>query len=550
MLRMSLAALRWQLCTVVLIVATMGVLNTTAFADSSLSSLTLRAGLDKATYSNGSDPVLTVSVVNNGPAVAVDWTHMLILDFSVHVADVHGKKASFDDAAIPGEFSTRARTIEQGEHLIRQGKLSTWGYRLGPGSYKLSASFPMNNGGPLVHSNIVRFTIDAPAVAAPQYRVELIAPSTTGAGDARAVNAAGDVAGVYKDAAFVWHAGHFRSFPAERSFYLGDSYRNIATAINASGIAAGVDGEYTPCSMSGLELTAAVTYDAHGMHFVDPSRGGSCSFEADGINDRGTIVGENGYRGFIRYADGHELLVEPLSTRPEDNGTRATALDNENHVVGGTTVDVASVPQVQAGVQAPYVIHAFLLTVDGARQRMRDLGALPGFPDTIATAINEDLTVVGYSGNKSGPKWTRVSGPSHAWVWQRGRMTDLGRTHSVGGIEEDVDSYAYGVNDAGVIVGCSGNNAVRWVDKHMQNLNALIDRHSGWHLELRARHQPLRHDRRFGRVRRQRLAAVPARTANVRPFRTVIAAGAFSRRQSWKARRAGGRKCPPRFRFT
>jgi hypothetical protein len=138
--------------------------------------------------------------------------------------------------------------------------------------------------------------------------------------------------------------------------------------------------------MSGLELTSAVTYNEGGMHFVDRSRDGHCSFEADGINDRGTIVGENGYRGFIRYADGHELSVQPLSTRPENNGTRATALDNENHVVGGTTVDVSNVPQIQVGEETPsggstrpmygpdlnaYVIHAFLMTVDGTRQRMR-----------------------------------------------------------------------------------------------------------------------------------------------------------------------------------
>ena len=50
------------------------------------------------------------------------------------------------------------------------------------------------------------------------------------------------------------------------------------------------------------------------------------------------------------------------------------------------------------------------------------------------------------------------------------------------GANEDVDSYAYGVKDAGVIVGCSGEDAVRWVNKRMQNLNALIDRHSGWDL--------------------------------------------------------------------
>ena len=146
-------------------------------------------------------------------------------------------------------------------------------------------------------------------------------------------------------------------------------------------------------------------------------------------------------------------------------------------VTGGEDVlDVIThCTQVQCGVQRigvngpeqpmycpdmdEYVIHAFVATFDGA-QHMRDLGALPGYPDTYATAIAEDGTIVGYSGTKSGPKWTRVSGPSHAWMWYRGRMVDLGRG-------TDDNSYAYGVNDRGVIVGCAGDHAVRWVDKRM-----------------------------------------------------------------------------------
>jgi uncharacterized membrane protein len=54
-------------------------------------------------------------------------------------------------------------------------------------------------------------------------------------------------------------------------------------------------------------------------------------------------------------------------------------------------------------------------------------------------------------------------------------MTDLGGSRAG-------DSFAYGVNDANVIVGCSAGNAVRWVDKHMRDLNTLIDPRPGWHL--------------------------------------------------------------------
>ena len=42
-----------------------------------------------------------------------------------------------------------------------------------------------------------------------------------------------------------------------------------------------------------------------------------CTFEVDGMNDAGVLVGENGYRGFVRYRDGREISILPLSTRPE-----------------------------------------------------------------------------------------------------------------------------------------------------------------------------------------------------------------------------------------
>lgn len=330
----------------------------------------------------------------------------------------------------------------------------------------------------------------AVAQTPPLYRVEVVAPPG-GTGQALAVNAGGDVAGQINGTAFIWHAGHFTMYEAVRSFYLGDSFSNSVTSLNRFGKGAGHDGEYTPCVMSGLELASAVIYDRGTMRFIDRARDGQCSFEAFGINDVGTVVGVSGYRGFVRYANGSEVEIKPLSTREEYNGTRAAAVNNENVVVGGTTIDVPPVPQVQAGEQqigpsgpmmpmyAPdtskYVIHAFLLRIVDGRQHMRDLGAISGFPNTFATALNEGLIVVGYSGTISGPKWTRVDGPSHAWVWQNGTMTDIGH-----GTE---DSFAYGVNDAGMIVGCSGDVAVRWLNKRMQNLNALIAPNSGWHLQ-------------------------------------------------------------------
>lgn len=327
----------------------------------------------------------------------------------------------------------------------------------------------------------------AAASAAPAYRVEAIASSGSGTG--LAINQQGDIAGQLDGKAFIWHDGRLRTFEPVRYFQLGDEYQSKATAINRFGVAAGSDGAYFPCSMSGLQFMTAAVFGPK-TRLIAP--GGECSYEVDGINDAGTLVGIDGYRGFVRYASGKQIEIKPLSHRPEWNGTRASAIDNEGRVVGGTTIDVGRVGRVQCGEQRigmygplqpmycpdinAYVIHAFLATFDGGAQNMRDLGALPGFPDTYATAIAEDGTIVGYSGTHSGPKWTRVSGPSHAWMWYDGRMSDLGR--GVSG-----DTYAYGVNDRGVVVGCAGDRAVRWVDKKIQNLNALIPANSGWHLE-------------------------------------------------------------------
>ncbi|HET7815792.1 MAG TPA: hypothetical protein VFL13_15630 [Candidatus Baltobacteraceae bacterium] len=336
---------------------------------------------------------------------------------------------------------------------------------------------------------ILAFAAAVPAHAETLYRIEAIAPNSAD-GEALAINAAGDVAGHGAGAAFIWRRGVLQTFAGIQYFYLDGPYSSVASTLNDRGMAAGSDGNYMPCAMSGLELATAVTFHGSKTEFLDKSKSGQCSYEVNGINNAGTMVGVDGYRGFVRNADGSSFEIKPLSHRPEFNGTRATAIDNEGNVVGGTTIDVAHVGTVQAGEQSTgfngpmrpmygpdmnsYVIHAFRASFAGGIQSMQDLGTIPGFPDTYATAIAEDGTVVGYSGMQSGPKWTRVYGHSHAWMHYAGRMTDIGR-----GSE---DSYAYGVNDRGIIVGCSGGRAVRWVEKKMQDLNALVAPESGWQL--------------------------------------------------------------------
>lgn len=81
--------------------------------------------------------------------------------------------------------------------------------------------------------------------------------------------------------------------------------------------------------------------------------------------------------------------------------------------------------------------------------RIQDLGSLASSPSAsagaYATAINNNGQVVGYS---SGDVAGSPSFQNHAFVWQNGKMTDLGTLSGA-----DTNSKATAINDQGMIVG-------------------------------------------------------------------------------------------------
>jgi uncharacterized membrane protein len=119
---------------------------------------------------------------------------------------------------------------------------------------------------------------------------------------------------------------------------------------------------------------------------------------------------------------------------------------------------------------------------------MSDLGALSGYRDSIAVAVNSSGEAVGYSSSgedgvdETIADWVGARDPEtldfenlpengHAFLWKNGTMHDLG------------GSAAFSINDAGEIVGSSHNRAVLWKANQIVDLNAAIATGAGWVLE-------------------------------------------------------------------
>ncbi|HZW32870.1 MAG TPA: DUF3466 family protein [Isosphaeraceae bacterium] len=173
------------------------------------------------------------------------------------------------------------------------------------------------------------------------------------------------------------------------------------------------------------------------------------------VTDLGLLGGSSPAATVIPGAWANETWVNPTLQGPQ---SAATAINDAGQIVG-----TSSLPN---GIS-----HAFLYSAG----KMTDLGGLPGYNFTTATAINASGAVVGYSTNSA----VAPGVPTSAFLYSDGKMTNLGDLPGGGNY-----SVALGINSQGTIIGDSNGHAFVYQNGVMTDLNNLVPTSSGFRLSM------------------------------------------------------------------
>ena len=180
---------------------------------------------------------------------------------------------------------------------------------------------------------------------------------------------------------------------------------------------------------------------------------------ATAINNSGTVVGFSDLSPSGSHAfEWKDRLMTDLGVLPGDTFSAAAAINDRGVIVGAST---------HVNFSQVFVYR------DGVMRGLPELGNLAS-----ANGINDRAEIIATSFDYGDIAW-------HALLWRNGVVTDLGR------LPEGTNSYAYGINDAGLVVGVGQfvrngseivNHAFLWQRGRMYDLNDLIPAGSGWEL--------------------------------------------------------------------
>ena len=189
-----------------------------------------------------------------------------------------------------------------------------------------------------------------------------------------------------------------------------------------------------------LPVTRAFLWEKGRLRDLGAGFGGPGSW-ASAISERGWVVGHADTRAMAK--TGHHVThaflwkngkLTDLGVLARGESSYATAVNERGQVVGGSCRDIGGAPDCR-----PFLWQNGKLT---------DLGALPG--GYVLPDINERGQIAGTMGTRD--LGTNRSPIRHAFLWQNGKLTDLG---TLGGPGSD----AFAINDRGQVVGQADTTA-------------------------------------------------------------------------------------------
>ncbi len=273
--------------------------------------------------------------------------------------------------------------------------------------------------------------------------------------------------------AVLWDKGHETDLGTLPPGPDEDGTYSQAYGLNNCGQVVGSAGSFIAPFMSGMMLCRGFLFENGKMH---PMKSVVNTFEPFAINGQGQIAGRNGFRGFYS-AQGKRIPIGTLSHVLAGNASTARALNAAGTVVGWSTVGGKD-----SGPILPF--HAFLWQPN--TRRMRDLGTVPGHRNSYAYSINNSGQIVGVAENNS-PGSFGFFGASVMAKQVIGVLWSAKTKTALSPLPGDTGSAAWGINNAGVIVGQSVDSkgtirACLWRNQKPVDLNTLLPGGSGWTL--------------------------------------------------------------------